>query len=317
MCIRDSAYTVISCFDVEGHRLLLLRNPWGQKEWKGKWSDNSPLWTPSLRKLCGHTTNADDGLFFMEYNDFKQYYDSFEICYYHDDYEYCFKKGKQQSLKNASCFEMNVQTSGEYYISVHQQSDRFFKEADNYNYSPIKLLLARKIDDNNYEYINGNQQLYDYEFWIKAQLQPGQYVIYVRPNWVHQNVQQTFTVSSYGPSKTNIQPTIRPKHFLQSAFLHSSKTPKQSTINNNLQYELYQDYTKGFGYLWLKNQNQKNSLKVTSQFSEAQGYKFKKPAVGFNIVVDVQPQGEQIVVFSIDHTAEVVLQLKRQTIQQF
>jgi len=30
-------------------RLCVMRNPWGQGEWKGEWSDNSPLWTPELR----------------------------------------------------------------------------------------------------------------------------------------------------------------------------------------------------------------------------------------------------------------------------
>ena len=29
--------------------LVQLRNPWGNFEWQGDWSDHSDLWTPTLR----------------------------------------------------------------------------------------------------------------------------------------------------------------------------------------------------------------------------------------------------------------------------
>jgi hypothetical protein len=37
------AYGVIDLFEITSdqktHRLLIVRNPWGETEWKGKWSD--------------------------------------------------------------------------------------------------------------------------------------------------------------------------------------------------------------------------------------------------------------------------------------
>lgn len=39
------AYSVISAKEVKGNRLLCLRNPWGNYEWEGDWSDKSKLWT--------------------------------------------------------------------------------------------------------------------------------------------------------------------------------------------------------------------------------------------------------------------------------
>lgn len=58
-------------------RLVLIRNPWGQKEWKGDWGDSDQRWNDSeLRKLLQHNLE-DDGKFFIEWNDFKKYYSDF------------------------------------------------------------------------------------------------------------------------------------------------------------------------------------------------------------------------------------------------
>lgn len=43
------AYSLISALEVETGvmkktKFLLIRNPWGFREWTGDWSDNSPLW---------------------------------------------------------------------------------------------------------------------------------------------------------------------------------------------------------------------------------------------------------------------------------
>jgi len=47
-----------------------LRNPWGNGEWTGAWSDKSSLWTPYWRAQLKVKPN-DDGLFWMSLRDFK------------------------------------------------------------------------------------------------------------------------------------------------------------------------------------------------------------------------------------------------------
>ena len=44
--IPGHAYTILLAKDVQRHRLIQLRNPWGSLEWTGDWSDSSPQWTP-------------------------------------------------------------------------------------------------------------------------------------------------------------------------------------------------------------------------------------------------------------------------------
>jgi hypothetical protein len=62
-------------FDAIDVRLLKLRNPWGQGEWKGDWSDTSILWAnyPTIKAGCSATA-INDGTFWMEWNDFKAHY---------------------------------------------------------------------------------------------------------------------------------------------------------------------------------------------------------------------------------------------------
>jgi len=66
--ISGHAYSVIRVIEFrhlgKQVRLLQLRNPWGKGEWKGDWSDESPLWTDELRQRYNVQT-ADDGCFYI------------------------------------------------------------------------------------------------------------------------------------------------------------------------------------------------------------------------------------------------------------
>ena len=57
-----------------------MRNPWGNFEWQGDWSDNSPLWTEEMRKAAGNPELHNDGTFWMCYDDFLQHFTSINIC---------------------------------------------------------------------------------------------------------------------------------------------------------------------------------------------------------------------------------------------
>jgi hypothetical protein len=67
--ITNHAYSVLKAVEVNGKRLVKVRNPWGQSEWTGAWSDGSPEWTPEWMTLLDHRF-GDDGSFWMSYEDF-------------------------------------------------------------------------------------------------------------------------------------------------------------------------------------------------------------------------------------------------------
>ncbi|KAG9093462.1 hypothetical protein FRC07_011459, partial [Ceratobasidium sp. 392] len=70
--LTGHAYSVISATEINGKRFLRVRNPWGDTEWTGAWSDGSKEWTREWLDLLpklGHKF-GNDGEFLMEYSDF-------------------------------------------------------------------------------------------------------------------------------------------------------------------------------------------------------------------------------------------------------
>ncbi|XP_078138702.1 LOW QUALITY PROTEIN: calpain-1 catalytic subunit b [Centroberyx gerrardi] len=73
------------CLQVEyrgrSERLIRIRNPWGQIEWTGAWSDNSSEWDavePEEKEemLC----KMEDGEFWMSFQEFLRQFSRLEIC---------------------------------------------------------------------------------------------------------------------------------------------------------------------------------------------------------------------------------------------
>lgn len=82
--VSNHAQSLISVHEVKDGtgkeiQLVRLRNPWGTGEWTGDWSDKSNLWTDKLKKDVNFT-DADDGLFFIDFKNFLKTYESISIC---------------------------------------------------------------------------------------------------------------------------------------------------------------------------------------------------------------------------------------------
>lgn len=84
--VENHAYTVIDAVEIKGNRLLKIRNPWGQCEWKGKWNDKDPNWTPEMKKEL-NIVDANDGLYFMAIEDFVKFFDEITVVYYKENWK--------------------------------------------------------------------------------------------------------------------------------------------------------------------------------------------------------------------------------------
>uniref|UniRef100_A0A493T2B9 Calpain catalytic domain-containing protein n=1 Tax=Anas platyrhynchos platyrhynchos TaxID=8840 RepID=A0A493T2B9_ANAPP len=83
--VKGHAYSVTAFRDVnyrgQQEQLIRIRNPWGQVEWTGAWSDGSPEWDnidPSDREEL--QLKMEDGEFWMSFRDFMREFSRLEIC---------------------------------------------------------------------------------------------------------------------------------------------------------------------------------------------------------------------------------------------
>ncbi|KAI5460707.1 hypothetical protein BGZ63DRAFT_357632 [Mariannaea sp. PMI_226] len=67
--IENHEYSIQKAVEIDGQRLLRLKNPWGKGEWQGAWSDGSKEWTPEWLTKLDHRF-GDDGDFWISYEDF-------------------------------------------------------------------------------------------------------------------------------------------------------------------------------------------------------------------------------------------------------
>ncbi|XP_058389626.1 calpain-8 [Diceros bicornis minor] len=83
--VKSHAYSVTGVEEVDfrgrPERLIRLRNPWGEVEWTGAWSDDAPEWNYiDPRQKAKLDRKAEDGEFWMSFADFLRQFSRLEIC---------------------------------------------------------------------------------------------------------------------------------------------------------------------------------------------------------------------------------------------
>uniref|UniRef100_F6WTS6 Calpain 6 n=1 Tax=Xenopus tropicalis TaxID=8364 RepID=F6WTS6_XENTR len=95
----------ILCFGNSNKLFMIrMRNPWGKREWKGAWSDESEEWNKVSRseKATLGLTVADDGEFWMTFEDWCLSFTHADVCrILNTSYLSCYKTWKQEEVHGA------------------------------------------------------------------------------------------------------------------------------------------------------------------------------------------------------------------------
>ncbi|XP_041468638.1 calpain-9-like isoform X7 [Lytechinus variegatus] len=122
-------------------KLIRIRNPWGQGEWEGAWSDGSNEWrnvSQQERTRLGLVSN-DDGEFWMEFSDFMRYYDRVDICHLGADTMTGKKKKKWQVTSHDGKWQRGCTAGG-----CRNFPDTFWINPQ------IELVLEEEDDDDDF-----------------------------------------------------------------------------------------------------------------------------------------------------------------------
>ncbi|KAG8951563.1 hypothetical protein FRC04_005849 [Tulasnella sp. 424] len=201
--LTNHAYSITKAIKFTGRdgvyrgRFLRIRNPWGRKEWSGRWSDGSEewndKWTEELREALGNYRFGDDGEFVQEYSDFLDCWGIIERSRLFGDGWIMSSQWLQMppdthlrpwSLGEVS-FTIDItgpigaEGPSETIIVLAQRDTRYFRElAGPYRWSLDFLLYVRGKDLPIARSVHST--MWDRSVKLEIDLPPGQYVVHAR-----------------------------------------------------------------------------------------------------------------------------------------
>ena len=189
--VKGHEYSVLNFIKIETKEgkevyLFRLKNPWAHHEWKGDWSDNSPLWD-SKTKSQVHFEDKDDGIFYMNDSDFFKYFNQVIICYMLlDSKEVIYEIEGDENLRNGSVFIIETEEDG--YLSVNVPKEHWRVHRDLRDKKLATIITLVKYDpfaENRYKTFSNYNFVYGCTLNIRVV--KGNYLLYIYRDFEHAN----------------------------------------------------------------------------------------------------------------------------------
>ncbi|CAB9508456.1 Calpain-type cysteine protease DEK1 [Seminavis robusta] len=237
--LADHAYSILAVCTVntkqgKPQRLVKLRNPWGDaKEWTGDWGNTSPQWTPAIRDQIRKQgipleadPNAEDGIFWMAWEDFARYYNSWDVNQYQDHYHFSAAMLQDKPAVGYHLVTVHVQQAGEYTFGITQCSNRMLPPSAKYEYSSVRAILVKAPENPaqdgtpslaGCQFIKGvvGEQRDEY-IQLDQGINPGMYYLFVQVWWdpssKHLPHPREISVNCYGTARVKFAQDVAAAH---------------------------------------------------------------------------------------------------------
>ena len=267
--ITNHAYTVINSAVLKKSngaeiKLLKMKNMWGTNECK---------------KEVG-LEPKQDGIFWISYEDYLQFYTTTHICKIHPNYDYTTQKIKSSKANNEplNLSKVVIKQPGHGYFIVNQKNTRIYRNLKDPEYeNPFCNMVVFKDDNKNgFTFVGSDSGKHDRLYVECENLLPGTYYIAVtfpasnsgfalQQNFENIDFDINFRVGVYSSQKQlNIEP-LNEKEIEDTAGFAFEVIENLAKENNDKYYFAHEGEAKsfrvinfdnnntGFGYIYYKN----------------------------------------------------------------
>lgn len=201
--VSGHEYAVLDYREVEPptgkERLVKLRNPWGDFEWKGDWGHDSDKWNlPGMKSELKYK-GKEDGTFWMPFSDFLTEFSQVQASYFgifslQPEFHNALVTLKPSMPSKYLGFKIKVYKTGAYFFSINQRDFRHFRGVEPYNY---RYVISTIVDAN-----TGRRMICqageDRNCHLFREFLPGEYLWMLWINW-NGNKTVPFTLTMNSP----------------------------------------------------------------------------------------------------------------------
>ncbi|KAJ2914032.1 hypothetical protein MD484_g6364, partial [Candolleomyces efflorescens] len=187
--VANLSHSVVRAVEIHDKRFVVIRDPWGEPNWKGAWSDGSKEWTGKWREALpelGHDFSSN-GQFVMEYSDFLNTWQEVQRTLIFDETwrlssQWLFLPEKPDVAPwnyGDFSFSFSLATAGRTVITFTKVAPRFFKDIQGAYLWNMDFVLAKEgeseiIAESSYSFF------YTRSVTLEIELEPGNYTVLPR-----------------------------------------------------------------------------------------------------------------------------------------
>ena len=173
------AFTVLGIHEINGERVIRLRNPWGEGEFNGDWSDFSSKWTEDLKQKY-HYYEKEDGDFFMGYNDFMKYFVTMGFAKLHPGWSSSKLKIKKAEATKCQLIKVIIpQDNTLVYFQLYGKNPRIPNKEGEYPNTALSNLI---LVDKDFNYIESSASN-NMHICVEGTLKKGEYYLFCDANF--------------------------------------------------------------------------------------------------------------------------------------